>query len=310
MRGLIVTADDFGVAHEVNAAVETAHTRGVLTAASLMVGGAAVQDAVARARRLPRLRVGLHLVLVEGRPVLPPSALPDLVGPDGRFRRDMVRMAVDIFFRPRARRQLAAEIEAQFAAYAATGLPLDHVNTHKHFHLHPTIAGMILRIGRGYGMAAMRAPNEARAVLRAAEPGAAIRPAYVTAPWAALIRLRLALAGVSTGDRVFGLQWSGAMTPARVEGLVRHLPKGVSELYLHPGLAGGFDGAAPGYRYAEELEALTAPGVAAAIAQGEIALGGFADLVTPPRRGGSPRPGAIGLGQAGHKPHALAGDTP
>ena len=38
------------------------------------------------------------------------------------------------------KRQLRAEIEAQFAAFAATGLPFDHVNTHKHFHLHPTIA--------------------------------------------------------------------------------------------------------------------------------------------------------------------------
>jgi len=33
-----------------------------------MVGGPAAADAVARARRLPDLRVGLHLVLVDGHP--------------------------------------------------------------------------------------------------------------------------------------------------------------------------------------------------------------------------------------------------
>ena len=66
LKALIVTADDFGIAPEVNAAVELAHTRGILTAASLMVNGAAVDDAVERARRLPSLRVGLHLVLVDG----------------------------------------------------------------------------------------------------------------------------------------------------------------------------------------------------------------------------------------------------
>ena len=46
MKRLIVTADDFGAAVEVNEAVERAHRHGVLTAASLMVSGAAAHDAV------------------------------------------------------------------------------------------------------------------------------------------------------------------------------------------------------------------------------------------------------------------------
>jgi len=75
LKQLIVTADDFGVAREVNDAVEVAHRGGVLTAASLMVSAPAAADAVERARRMPSLRVGLHLVLVDGRPVLPASAV-------------------------------------------------------------------------------------------------------------------------------------------------------------------------------------------------------------------------------------------
>ena len=59
--GLVVTADDFGLHPTVNEAVERAHTDGILTAASLMVGAPAARDAIARARSLPRLRVGLHL---------------------------------------------------------------------------------------------------------------------------------------------------------------------------------------------------------------------------------------------------------
>ena len=55
----------------------------------------------------------------------------------------MAALGAEIFFRPAVQRQLEAEIEAQFEAYAATGLPLDHVNAHKHFHLHPTILGAI-----------------------------------------------------------------------------------------------------------------------------------------------------------------------
>src|SRR5262249_38460727 len=121
LKHLVVTADDFGLAQEVNEAVDIAHRDGILSAASLMVAGAA-SDAVARALRLPKLRVGLHVVLVEGQPALPPEKLPDLVDSSGRLRTDMARLGFDIFARPTARAQLAAEVEAQFAAFAATGL--------------------------------------------------------------------------------------------------------------------------------------------------------------------------------------------
>jgi hopanoid biosynthesis associated protein HpnK len=278
MKQLVVTADDFGAAIAVNEAVERGHREGVLTAASLMVGAAATADAVERARRTPALRVGLHLVLVEGRPVLGPGSAPDLVGPDGCFRTDMAAMGVDIFFKPRVRRQLAAEIRAQFEAFAATGLSLDHVNTHKHFHLHPTITGLILDIGRGFGLNAMRTPSEPREVLRAAEPGNPTPPALVTAGWAALVKRRLRRRGVRTPDQVFGLAWSGAMTGARLEAIVRCLPAGLSEVYLHPATADHYLGSAPGYRYKEEFAALLAPSVRDAVAEGGVRLGGFADF--------------------------------
>ena len=51
------------MAVEVNEAVERAYREGILTSTSLMVGGAAAADAVERARRLPGLKVGLHVVL-------------------------------------------------------------------------------------------------------------------------------------------------------------------------------------------------------------------------------------------------------
>jgi len=273
-KRLIITADDFGAAEAVNAAVENGHRNGVLTAASLMVAAPGCADAVARAKRTPTLRVGLHLVLVEGRPLLPPSRLADLVTPEGLFRSDMAKMGADIFFTPGVRQQLAAEIEAQFEAFAATGLPLDHVNTH----LHPTIARLILRIGRRYGMKASRAPIEPRAVLAAVDPAAVPPPAWLTEPWARLVRARYRRAGVVMADQVFGLAWSGSMTPERVAGIIRHLPNGLSELYLHPATEGGFDGAAPGYDYPGESRALTATQTRAAVRESGAVLGAFSDF--------------------------------
>ncbi|HEX3415823.1 MAG TPA: ChbG/HpnK family deacetylase, partial [Stellaceae bacterium] len=117
MKSLVVCADDFGLDPAVNEAAEEAHRRGILSAASLMVGAPAAADAVARARRLPDLRVGLHLVLVDGHPTLSRAEIPGLVSRDGRFDPNMGRAGIRFFALPGVRRQLAMEIRAQFEAF-------------------------------------------------------------------------------------------------------------------------------------------------------------------------------------------------
>ena len=241
-----------------------------------MVAGAAAQDAIARARRLQRLRVGLHIVLVEGSPKLPAERVPDLVDAGGHFRTDMARLGLAIATQRTVRQQVRAEIEAQFEAFRASGLALDHVNAHKHFHLHPMIAAEIIAVGARYGMRGLRVPREPASVLSAIEPQIARVPTWVTAPWAALLARRARRAGLKTPDAVFGLAWSGAMSTARLLRLLQHLPEGRSEIYLHPATADDFAGHAPGYRYAEELAALVAPDVIAAALN--LRLVGYADF--------------------------------
>ncbi len=268
MRGLIITADDFGLHTSVNEAVERAHRDGVLSAASLMVAAPAAADAIARAHALPSLRVGLHLVLADGQAMLPASHIPDLVDAHGRFGDRMARDGVRFFFLPHVRRQLAAEIRAQFEAYAASGLPLDHVNAHKHFHLHPTVLGMILAIGRDYGLRAIRWPNEQPAPL-------------LLRPWLALLRRKLDTAGIASNDYVFGIAQSGRFDEAALLDALAKLPaQGVGEIYLHPALISGAEiGASmPTYRHADEFAALVSPRVRAALERQRIRLGGFSDV--------------------------------
>src|SRR5262249_12711349 len=94
MKQIIFTADDFGLCEEINEAVEVAHRAGVLSAASLMVSAPAAKDAISRAQRLRSLRVGLHIVLVDGRPTLPPGDIPQLVDADGAFPSDLLKAAI------------------------------------------------------------------------------------------------------------------------------------------------------------------------------------------------------------------------
>jgi chitin disaccharide deacetylase len=278
LKRLIVTADDFGLAPEVNEAVEQAHRRGVLSAASLMVGAPATADAVARARLMPRLRVGLHLVLVEGRPVASAEDIRDLLDGSGRLRTDLAAYGLAIMIRPAVRRQLRTEIRAQFEVFRATGLGLDHVDAHQHYHLHPAIMAELLDIGRDYGMKALRVPFEPRAVLCAVEPTPRSMVAALAAPWAAHMRARALAAGLMVADRVFGLAWSGAMTETRLAALITRLPPGRTEIYTHPATAQGFPGSAAGYRYCEEFSALLSPLCRDALRHSGAALGGYSDF--------------------------------
>jgi hopanoid biosynthesis associated protein HpnK len=280
--GLIVTADDFGLHPSVNAAVERAHRDGILTAASLMVGASAAADAIARAHALPGLRVGLHLVLADGPAVLPPRAIPDLVDGSGRFGTRMASAGMRFFCLPRVRRQLAREIRAQFDAFAASGLALDHVNAHKHFHLHPTILSLVIRIGREFGLRAVRLPRETGPPWQS---GAWLRP------WLALLEARLDAARIAHNDYVIGIRQSGRFDEPALLAALRGLPaSGIGELYLHPALDSGA-AIAPsmrGYRHAAEFAALVAPRVRAtcdALRARGWRMGGFADLV--PASGGT-----------------------
>ena len=189
----------------------------------------------------------------------------------------MARAGAAMFFLPKVRSQLAAEIEAQFAAFAATGLALDHVNAHKHFHLHPTIAALILEVGKRHGLKAVRVPLEPQHILGRIEKHRAPGTVALTAPFARALRRRFRRAGIASPDQVFGVAWSGAMTASRLKGLIEHLPEGLSEIYLHPA-TGPYPGSAPGYAYAGELAALTDPDLSGLIAAGDIRIGGFCDF--------------------------------
>jgi hopanoid biosynthesis associated protein HpnK len=268
-RLCIITADDFGLHTAVNEAVESAHRGGVLSAASLMVGAAAVQDAAQRARTLPQLRVGLHLTLADGHSVLPRQQIPDLVDADNRFHDNMVGAGWRFFAHPGVRAQLAAEIRAQFAAFARLGLKLDHLDAHKHFHLHPTVLSLALAIGRDFGLRAVRIP---------AEPGLTLT--RLLSPWLALMRSRLRRAGMACNDQLYGLADSGAMHEARLLQILAALPPGVSEIYLHPATLSGsaIAPSMPGYRHRDELQALLSPAVRAALTAPAIRRGGYGDI--------------------------------
>jgi len=275
LKKLIVTGDDFGLALPVNEAVIEAHRRGILTAASLMVGEEFSRDAVERARQIPSLKVGLHLTLVEGHPVSDPRLIPDLVDPGGSFSNHLARAGFRFFFHPGIRSQLETEIRAQFEAFRQTGLVLDHADSHNHMHLHPTVLRLMLKVGKDYGLTAVRLPNEPP--LRSGKasgksPGPRLASWLFLCPWLNLTRVLLRRARIRYNDYFFGMGDSGAMTKNLVLRIIDNLPDGLTEIGFHPATRRSkeTDASMPNYRHVDEFLALTDESVLEAVSARKI----------------------------------------
>jgi len=282
---LVVTADDFGVSAGVNAAVVRAHRDGILRGASLMVRGEAAEAAVREARAAAGLGVGLHLVLAQGVPAAPAAEIPSLVTRAGRFPDQPVLAGFRhawAWCRSRGRAELAREIEAQLAAFAATGLPLGHVDGHLNMHLHPMVLPTLVALAPRYGIRAMRVTHDDLGFALAHDPRHGLRKrteSIIFRALAAYARPRLAAAGILAPARVFGLHATGHVDEDYLMALIPRLEPGVSELYCHPAASEPAAGQS-GYDHAGEMAALTSPRVRAALSAARVRLASYRELTS------------------------------
>jgi hopanoid biosynthesis associated protein HpnK len=264
VKRVIVTADDFGLCPEVNRAVIQAHREGILTCTSLMVGAGAVAEAVSLAKAHPSLKVGLHLVLVDGSSVLPKRQIPDLVDDTGRFAGEAVASGTRYFFSKRVQRQIEGECEAQIEAFLATGLEMDHLNSHWHLHIHPSLCDILLPLVKRYRIPAVRLPWQGLRTLTRRQS----ITAGVMYPWVMRLRRKLKKNAIAHNKELFGLYETGSMD---IQSWLRLIPKirpGVTEIYCHPAARDTYflQRSAPSYQHLAELAALLSPEVKAALA--------------------------------------------
>jgi hopanoid biosynthesis associated protein HpnK len=246
--------------------VTLGHEKGVLSAASLMVAAPAATDAIARAKALADLRVGLHVTVADGRAFLPPHEISHLADDRGELPSNLAAAGVRWFFSPAAKRDLKREIAAQFEAFRATGLTLDHVNAHNHMHLHPSVLTIIMELAAQFGNPPIRLPWE--------------RPAGALTPWLALMRARLRRMNLRHNDAIVGMRATGHLTTPRVLAALDHLSDGATEFYFHPAVrtTATLEKAAPGYDRLGELAALLSGEIAAKLRALGLTPAGFRDL--------------------------------
>ncbi len=247
MKRLIVNADDFGLTRGVNRAIVACHQRGIVSSATLMATGACFDEAVGLATQIPELSVGCHVVLVDGKPLLPASEVRSLLAPGTNRFFHSIAEVLGAVARGRFRaEEVQAEAGAQLARLQGSKIALSHFDSHKHTHMFPSLLRPLLKAAAAHGVTAVRNPFEAPGVIgfrdarssktllvRKAET--ALLRMFLYRRWLRIVRA----AGFSTTDGSLGVAATGTLDEQRLRTMLERIPQGTWELVCHPGYNDG-----------------------------------------------------------------------
>lgn len=278
---LIVNADDFGLTPGVNRAVGELAAAGAISSATLMAGGSAFADAVASAKRTNDLGVGCHVVLVDGHAIAPAAEVSALANTSGRLESSLVKFVARLQSGRIPEHQIEREATAQIRRLQSAGIPVTHVDTHKHTHLFPRVVRPLLRAALACGVAGIRNPFEQAWATRLSH-GALLRTLEVSALRSFQTRFRelLRASGLRSTDGSIGVSATGSLDATTLQRLLDKAEGGTWELVCHPGYNdAALEAVQTRLRGTREVErAALLHLLPAAVHSGQVELIRFADL--------------------------------
>lgn len=154
MIKLIVNADDFGYSKGINYGIIEAHRNGIVNSTTMMMNMPGVSHAVDLAKENPNLKVGIHLVLTCGKPLL--TDVPTLVDQNGFFKknRDILESNISL-------EELEREWTAQVEKFLESGLTLTHIDSHHHVHTVPKFLPIVQKLSKKYNLSVRRVSDHA-----------------------------------------------------------------------------------------------------------------------------------------------------
>ena len=160
-RRLIVSADDLGLHEAINTGVVAAHEEGIVTAASMVACGRAFEDACRLVRNRPQLDLGIHLTLIEEKPLLSPSELKTLA-PRGRLPATYRHLFLGLMRRRIDLNEVEKELGAQIQKVLDAGLAVSHLDSHQHAHFFPPLRPVLFRLAERHQIRGLRAGARVR----------------------------------------------------------------------------------------------------------------------------------------------------
>ncbi len=241
-RRIIINADDFGLCEGVNRAVAEAHTKGILTSATIMTNIPAAAEAVKIAKQLPSLGIGVHLNLTDGQPVSKDANVQLLVNTDGQFTYSPAKLSFYSLVSPRFRNAVKVELAAQIRWAIERGLRPTHLDSHKHIHSFPAIYPLVCGLAGQFKIPAIRFTFEPRSFSNM--PG--LLPDGDGKKIARLNRImarinRLQNSSFFKTDMLFGVAHTGRIDTVFFRAAASYNRAPVAEIMTHPGFTDGLE---------------------------------------------------------------------
>jgi hopanoid biosynthesis associated protein HpnK len=285
VKSLIVNADDFGLTPGVNEGIVRAFEHGILTSTTLMANADAFENAVNLARALPQPDIGVHLVLIGGHSVAPPSEIPSLASRTGKLPSSLLelvgRLTAGLIHSDDIEREFRAQIDRVIAA----GITPSHLDTHKHTHAHPLVMDSLFRVAAERKIPRVRKPYEETALTAHIPESARAHTqrflASVAGMTAPAFRRGLRAYDLLAPDYFFGVTLTGNLDASALKNLITHLPEGTSEIMTHPGICDAMleqNSTRLKQERQLELDALLAPDVIQAVRDSGVRLIPYRDL--------------------------------
>ncbi|MBA4368874.1 MAG: hopanoid biosynthesis associated protein HpnK, partial [Desulfobacterium sp.] len=279
MLNLIVNADDFGISEKVNEGIYNAFTHGILTSTSIIANGRAFDHAVGIYKTIQDLDVGVHLTLLEEQPVADRNQIPTLLTSGGSFKKNATNFTKDYFLGKINLDEVLYEFEAQVLKIKNSGIPISHMDSHQHIHMLPGIFKIAVALARKHNIPAIRIPYERPRWYMLKKSGMFTR-------FLQLLVLNKfcrysTLSGLISTNYFVGFYYSGNLKHEHLKRILQDIPReGFCELICHPGV----DDPDSSYRHwnyqwEKELEALTHKNVKSFLAENNIELCTYKQMV-------------------------------
>jgi predicted glycoside hydrolase/deacetylase ChbG (UPF0249 family) len=150
---LIINADDLGISAQANAAIFDLMAAGLVTSATLLANGPALEEAAAASRGFPGCSFGVHLNLSQFPPLRPHPAFAGILDAQGDFSNKVLTATVGFAMM----KAVLAEWRAQVERIQAFGVTISHLDSHDHVHVRlPALFPILKMIQREFGIRKVR----------------------------------------------------------------------------------------------------------------------------------------------------------
>jgi predicted glycoside hydrolase/deacetylase ChbG (UPF0249 family) len=153
-KRLIINADDFGWDADATAGIVHLLKTGKISSTTILANFATEND-LEKVRSIHGISTGIHINLINGKPVSPPKEVASLLNAEGNFM-GAGKLFQRFWMGQINKNHLVKEITKQIESLRQKGINISHADSHQHLHQFPGIGKWILQAVAENGIGKVR----------------------------------------------------------------------------------------------------------------------------------------------------------